>query len=39
LTEEIWWQEGLSKMIEAAQRFGWVDQNADAVRAHIEYLR
>ena len=25
VAEETWWQEGLSKMIAAAQRFPWVD--------------
>jgi hypothetical protein len=37
LAGEAWWQEGLTKMIGAAQRFGWVDLNAHAIRAHIEY--
>jgi hypothetical protein len=32
-----WWQEGLSNMIEAVQRFGWTDQANHAIRAHIEY--
>jgi hypothetical protein len=39
LADEVWWQEGLSAMIAAAQRFGWVDATADAIRAHIEYAR
>ena len=37
LANEAWWQEGLTKMIGAAQRFGWVDPNNNAIRAHIEY--
>ena len=37
LADEAWWQEGLTKMIGAAQRFGWVDPSSNAIRAHIEY--
>jgi hypothetical protein len=31
-----WWQEGLSNMIAAVQRFGWIDQANHAIRAHVE---
>jgi hypothetical protein len=37
LAGEAWWQEGLTKMIDAAQRFGWVDPSNNAIRAHIEH--
>jgi hypothetical protein len=37
LSAEPWWQEGLSNMIEAVQRFGWIDQANHSIRAHIEY--
>ena len=37
LSAESWWQEGLSNMIEAVQRFGWIDQANHSIRAHIEY--
>jgi hypothetical protein len=37
LSAESWWQEGLSNMIEAVQRFGWIDQANHAIRTHIEY--
>jgi hypothetical protein len=37
LSAESWWQDGLSKMIEAVQRFGWIDQANHSIRAHIEY--
>jgi predicted transcriptional regulator len=37
LSAESWWQEGLSNMIAAVQRFGWIDQANHAIRAHIEY--
>lgn len=37
LADKAWWQEGLTKMIGAAQRFGWVDLGNKAIRAHIEY--
>jgi predicted transcriptional regulator len=35
---EAWWQEGLSNMIRAAERFGWVDPANRSIRAHIEYV-
>jgi hypothetical protein len=37
LKDEAWWQEGLSGMIAAVQRFGWVDNDNHTIRAHIEY--
>jgi hypothetical protein len=38
LAAESWWQEGLSKMIAAVQRFGWIDPVNHSIRAHIEYV-
>jgi hypothetical protein len=37
LAGESWWQDGLTSMIAAVQRFGWVDPANDSIRAHIEY--
>jgi hypothetical protein len=37
LAAEAWWQEGLSTMIAAVQRFGWIDEANHSIRAHIEY--
>ena len=37
LRSEAWWQDGLSKMIAAVQKFGWIDQANQLIRAHIEY--
>jgi predicted transcriptional regulator len=37
LISEDWWQDGLSKMLAAAQKFGWIDQVNQSIRAHIEY--
>ena len=37
LKSEAWWQDGLSSMIAAVQKFGWVDQASQSIRAHIEY--
>ena len=37
LAGESWWQDGLTNMIAAAQRFGWIDQTNQSIRAHIEY--
>jgi hypothetical protein len=34
---ESWWQEGLTKMIAAVQRFGWIDDVNHSIRAHIEH--
>lgn len=36
LKSEAWWQEGLSGMMAAVQKFGWVDQANRSIRAHIE---
>jgi hypothetical protein len=36
LTSEAWWQEGLTNMIAAVQKFGWVDNGNHSIRAHIE---
>jgi hypothetical protein len=37
LKSEAWWQDGLSNMIAAVQKFGWIDQVNHSIRAHIEY--
>lgn len=31
------WQDGLSAMIEVAKKYGWVDEKAKTIRAHIEW--
>jgi len=36
LTSETWWQHGLTKMIAAVQKFGWIDDANHSIRAHIE---
>ena len=36
LKSEAWWQEGLSNMMAAVQKFGWIDQASQSIRAHIE---
>jgi predicted transcriptional regulator len=38
LASESWWQDGLSNMIAAVQRFGWIDSANQSIRAHIEYV-
>jgi predicted transcriptional regulator len=38
LKSEAWWQEGLSNMMAAVQKFGWIDQASQSIRAHIEYV-
>jgi hypothetical protein len=38
LASESWWQDGLSNMIAAVQRFGWIDQANHSIRAHIDYV-
>ena len=38
LKSEAWWQEGLSNMIAAVQKFGWIDQASQSIRAHIEHV-
>jgi predicted transcriptional regulator len=37
LKSEAWWQDGLSHMIASVQKFGWIDQANQSIRAHIEY--
>lgn len=39
LKSEEWWQQGLSNMIAAVQKFGWIDQANQSIRAHIEYAQ
>jgi hypothetical protein len=31
------WQEGLTAMIGIARKYGWVDEQAKTIRAHIEW--
>jgi len=31
------WQEGLSAMIAVARKYGWIDEQANAIRAHVEW--
>lgn len=37
LKSEAWWQDGLTKMIAAVQKFGWIDPASHSIRAHIDY--
>jgi len=37
LQSKSWWQDGLSNMIAAVQKFGWIDSASGSIRAHIEY--
>jgi hypothetical protein len=37
LKAESWWQDGLSGMIAAVQKFGWIDNDSRSIRAHIEH--
>ena len=37
LKSETWWQDGLSNMIAAVQKFGWINQANQSIRAHIEH--
>jgi predicted transcriptional regulator len=37
LASEAWWQGGLSNMIAAVQKFGWIDQGNQSIRAHVDY--
>jgi len=37
LQVETWWQDGLSAMIAAVQKYGWIDHANQSIRAHIEY--
>jgi predicted transcriptional regulator len=32
-----WWQDGLTGMIAAVQKFGWIDNDSRSIRAHIEH--
>jgi predicted transcriptional regulator len=34
---ESWWQEGLTGMIAAVQKYGWIDNDSRSIRAHIEH--
>jgi hypothetical protein len=36
LKSEAWWQQGLTNMIAAVQKFGWIDNVNHSIRAHIE---
>jgi hypothetical protein len=36
LKSEPWWQQGLTGMIAAVQKFGWIDNVNHSIRAHIE---
>ena len=38
LAPQAWWQDGLTKMIAAVQKFGWIDNADHSIRAHIERL-
>jgi hypothetical protein len=31
------WHAGYLAMVEAARKYGWIDAQANAIRAHIEY--
>ncbi len=31
------WQEGLDAMIAVAKKYGWVDEQAKTIRAHVEW--
>jgi predicted transcriptional regulator len=37
LKSESWWQDGLTRMMAAVERFGWIDRDARAIRAHIDF--
>jgi hypothetical protein len=37
LKSEAWWQEGLSNMMAAVQKFGWIDHANQSIRAHMEH--
>jgi hypothetical protein len=36
---ETWWQDGLSGMIAAVRKFGWIDNESRSIRAHIEHAQ
>ncbi len=31
------WQDGLTAMVTVAKKYGWVDEKAKAIRAHVEW--
>jgi predicted transcriptional regulator len=37
LKSEAWWQDGLTGMLAAGQKFGWIDNANHSIRAHIEH--
>jgi predicted transcriptional regulator len=37
LKSESWWQDGLTTMMAAVEKFGWIDRENGAIRAHIEH--
>ncbi len=37
LKAESWWQDGLTGMIAAVQKFGWIDNDSRSIRAQIEH--
>jgi hypothetical protein len=37
IKSETWWQDGLTGMIAAVQKFGWTDNASHSIRAHIEH--
>lgn len=37
LKSEAWWQDGLTGMIAAVQKFGWIDNASRSIRAHVEH--
>ena len=37
LKSEAWWQDGLTRMIAAVRKFGWIDNESRSIRAHIEH--
>ncbi len=38
LKAEAWWQDGLTGMIAAVQKFGWIDNESRSIRAHIGHV-
>jgi hypothetical protein len=37
MKSEPWWQDGLTGMIAAVRKFGWIDNETHSIRAHIEH--
>jgi len=31
------WQEGVTAMVAVAKKYGWIDEQTKAIRAHVEY--